>query len=61
MTAPPSSSPGNAVPDIAAAKPNYWKITFKIVRWTTYALALIAILMILHTAPPPPVVISARA
>src|SRR6266481_6679555 len=61
MIVPPSSSSGNAVPDIAAAKPNYWKITFKIVRWTTYALALIAILMILHTAPPPPVVISAQA
>lgn len=61
MTAPPSSSSGNVVPDITAAKPNYWKLTFRIFRWTTYAFALIAILMILHTAPPPPVVTSAQA
>jgi len=61
MTAPPSSSSGNVVPGIAAAKPNYWKLAFRIFRWTTYALALIAILMILHTAPPPPVVTSAQA
>jgi hypothetical protein len=61
MTAPPSSSSGNAVPGITAAKPNYWKVTFRIFRWTTYAFALIAVLMILHTAPPPPVVTSAQA
>jgi hypothetical protein len=61
MIAPPSSSSGNAAPNFAAAKPNYWKVAFRIFRWTTYAFALIAILMILHTAPPPPVVTSAQA
>lgn len=61
MPEPPSSSAGNVAPEAAAAKPNYWKLIFRIVRWTTYAFALIAILMILHTAPPPPVVTSAQA
>lgn len=61
MPQPPASSAGNVVPDGAAAKTNYWKLIFRIVRWTTYALALIAIIMILHTAPPPPVVTSPQA
>ncbi len=61
MPQPPTFSSGNAAPDIAAAKPNYWKWSFRIVRWTTYAVALIAIIMILHAVPPPPVVTSAQA
>jgi hypothetical protein len=44
-----------------AAKPNPWKLIFRIFRWTTYAFALIAILMIMHAAPPPPVVTSSQA
>lgn len=56
-----SSSARETVPGIAAAKSSYWKLIFRIVRWTTYAFVLIAILMILHTAPPPPVVTSAQA
>jgi hypothetical protein len=61
MPQPPVSSVGNAVPDSAAAKPNPLKLIFRIFRWTTYAFALIAILMIMHAAPPPPVVTSAQA
>jgi hypothetical protein len=58
----PASAPGaNASPSAVAAKPNPWKLIFRIVRWTTYAFALIAILMISHTAPPPPVSTSAQA
>jgi hypothetical protein len=61
MSEPPSSPVRDTVPGVAAAKPSYWKLIFRIVRWSTYAFALIAILMILHTAPPPPVVTSAQA
>lgn len=61
MSEPPSSPVRDTVPGVAAAKTSYWKLIFRIVRWTTYAFALIAILMILHTAPPPPVVTSAQA
>jgi hypothetical protein len=57
-----ASTPGdNAAPSIVAAKPNPWKLIFRIFRWTTYAFALIAILMIFHASPPPPVVTSAQA
>jgi hypothetical protein len=61
MPQPPVSSVGKAVPDSAAAKPNPWKLIFRIFRWTTYAFALIAILMIFHASPPPPVVTSPQA
>ena len=57
-----ASAPGdNAAPGTVAAKSNPWKLIFRIFRWTTYAFALIAILMIMHTAPPPPVVTSPQA
>jgi hypothetical protein len=61
MPQPPVSSAGNAAPDIDTAKPNPWKLIFRIFRWTTYAFALIAILMIFHASPPPPVVTSTQA
>ncbi len=38
-----------------------WKRIFRIVRWTTYAIVLVAVLMIMHTAPAPPVVTSSQA
>jgi uncharacterized protein YpmS len=57
-----ASTPGdNAAPSSVEAKPNPWKLIFRIFRWTTYAFALIAILMIMHTSPPPLVVTSAQA
>lgn len=57
-----ASTPGdNGAPSTVAAKPNPWKLIFRIFRWTTYAFALIAILMIFHASPPPPVVTSTQA
>jgi len=32
-----------------------WKWAFRIVRWTTYAFALITLILLLHKTPPPPV------
>jgi hypothetical protein len=44
------------------AKPaNPWKLIFRIVRWTTYAFALITLVLVLHKAPPPPVETSPQA
>jgi hypothetical protein len=57
----PASSSGNVAPDRVAAKPNPWKLIFRIFRWSTYVFALIAILMIFHAAPPPAVVTSPQA
>ncbi len=61
MSGTPSSPSGDPGPSAAVKKPGYWKLIFRIVRWTTYACALITILMILHSAPPPPVVTSPQA
>jgi len=32
-----------------------WKWIFRIVRWSTYAAAIITLILVLHKAPPPPV------
>jgi hypothetical protein len=61
MSGTPSSPDGDPVPSAAATKPGYGKLIFRIVRWTTYAGTLIAIIMILHSTPPPPVVTSPQA
>jgi hypothetical protein len=61
MSGTPSAPGDNAAPGTVAAKPNPWKLIFRIFRWSTYAFALIAILMIFHAAPPPPVVTSPQA
>lgn len=37
----------------SAPKASLWKRIFRIVRWTTYAFALITLLLVLHKAPPP--------
>jgi hypothetical protein len=46
---------------VAEGKTVPWKRIFRIFRWTTYAIALVAVLMIMHAAPPPPVVTSSQA
>src|SRR5260370_9085901 len=38
-----------------------WKRIFRFIRWTTYALALVTIVLVLHKAPPPPVETSPQA
>lgn len=40
---------------------NPWKWAFRIVRWSTYAAALITIILVLRNAPPPPVETSPQA
>lgn len=61
MSGTPSAPGENAAASAIAAKPNPWKLIFRIFRWSTYVFALIAILMIFHAAPPPPVVTSPQA
>lgn len=38
-----------------------WKWAFRIFRWSTYAFALITLILVLHKAPPPPVETSPQA
>ena len=51
--APPPNHPEFAHADTNRTSP--WKVAFRIVRWSTYAAALITLLLVLHKAPPPPV------
>jgi hypothetical protein len=46
---------------VAEGKTAPWKRIFRIIRWTGYAVVLIAILMIMHAAPAPPIVTSSQA
>jgi hypothetical protein len=51
-----------SIPSPVAKPPiSTWKWIFRIVRWTTYAAALITLLMVLHKAPPPRVETSPQA
>jgi hypothetical protein len=45
----------------ATAKPSLWKQIFRIVRWTTYAFALITLILLFHKSAPPPVETSPQA
>jgi hypothetical protein len=44
-----------------APKASPWKMAFRVVRWTSYALALIALMLVMHTAPAPSVETSPQA
>jgi hypothetical protein len=58
-----SASPAGPSESAPIAKPpeSTWKRYFRIFRWTTYALALISLILVLHKAPPPPVETSPQA
>lgn len=45
----------------AEGKTAPWKRIFRIIRWSSYAAVLVAILMILHTAPAPPIATNSQA
>jgi hypothetical protein len=45
----------------AKAKPSLWKQIFRFVRWTTYAFALITLILLFHKSAPPPVETSPQA
>jgi len=52
----------NASPSGGAPKPvAAWVWAFRCLRWSTYLAALIAIILLLHKAPPPPVEVSLQA
>jgi hypothetical protein len=57
--APPANQQQYAHADTKRASP--WKLAFRIVRGTTYAAALITIVLVLHKTPPPPVETSPQA
>jgi hypothetical protein len=44
-----------------ASKPSLWKQIFRFLRWTTYACALVTLVLLFHKTPPPPVETSPQA
>lgn len=44
-----------------ASQTSTWKTIFRIVRWSTYAVAIVTLLLVLHKAPPPLVETSPQA
>ena len=60
----PDSAPlayQNQSSPLAAQKKNTWWLIFRIVRWSTYAFAVITLVLVLHKVPPPLVETSAQA
>lgn len=57
------ASPDNSTLNTPARPPkrSAWSLAFRIVRWSTYAAALITLLMIFHAAPPPVIPTSPQA
>ena len=58
-TAPPLNDQEFA--HASTSKSNPWKLIFRIVRWSTYAGALLMLVLIFHKAPPPIVETSPQA
>ena len=61
MTQPPPSTNQLQFAHADTKRASPWKLAFRIVRWTTYAAALITIVLVLHKAAPPPVETSPQA
>src|SRR5215510_15759423 len=56
---PPLEEPEFAHAD--TKRTSLWKWIFRIVRWSTYAAAIITLILVLHKTPPPPVETSPQA
>ncbi len=59
QTTPPTNQYqfAHAIPTSATP----WKRIFRIIRWTTYALGVVTLVLLLHKVPPPPVETSPQA
>jgi hypothetical protein len=61
MNAPASPGSGSRSDDLAPRKPSPLRIVFRIICWTTYAAAIITLLMVFHAAPAPVIATSPQA
>src|SRR5690349_5254950 len=50
---PPLQEPGFA--HVQTKRTSAWKLIFRLVRWSTYAVVVITLILALHKTPPPPV------
>lgn len=58
---PVTPAPGGNAVLRPPQKPSSWRLIFKIVRWSTYAVAIITLLMVFRAAPPPVITRSPQA
>lgn len=58
---PPSLAPIRGEPPLTPPPRSTWRLIFRIIRWTTYAAALITLLMIFHATPAPVIATSPQA
>src|SRR5229473_173519 len=61
MTQPAPRADQNEFAHASPSSASPWKRIFRIVRWTTYTLALVALVLLLHKSPPPLVETSPQA
>jgi hypothetical protein len=61
MNTPATLNGGNRSDDLAPRKTSPLRLTFRIVRWTTYIAAAITLLMVFHAVPPPVIATSPQA
>jgi len=61
MTQPAPPAGQNEFAHGIPSRPSPWKRMFRIIRWTTYTFALVALVLLLHKAPPPLVETSPQA
>ncbi len=61
MTQPAPPADQNEFAHASPSSASPWKRIFRIVRWTTYTLALVTLILLLHKAPPPLVETSPQA
>jgi hypothetical protein len=61
MTQPGRPAGQSEFAHVVKSSASPWKRIFRIVRWTTYTLALVTLVLALHKAPPPPVETSPQA
>jgi hypothetical protein len=61
MTQPVPPAGQNEFAHGSPSRPSPWKRMFRVLRWTTYAFALVALVLLLHKAPPPLVETSPQA
>ena len=61
MDSAPTQSSGNRIAAPAPPKPSPWRLIFRIVRWSTYVVAAISLIMVFHAVPPPVIATSPQA
>ena len=61
MNTTATSSSGIRSDNLPPRKPGPLRLVFRIIRWTTYAAAIVTLLMVFHAAPPPVIATSPQA